>query len=240
MSKNIKIVGAIGVIVIIIIVAIWYVSASKTPLLSTNVPAEGSINQVELDRAIASLKNAVNVADQVSGTTGTSFDFKAQSTYGHYANFGVVKYVNEVKGVGLVDEQSIIFIGKDNNEIAEVEPKTGQVVSFRRGTEYVGTAKTRTELGAVARAFLNEVYPNFSRVEPTLTFADNSKTGRPEGSNYFFTWNDLGYEKELPEGVEAERAPFIQVGITSSGFIFSYNNTVDLYTNALQEFTIKQ
>ncbi len=148
--------------------------------------------------------------------------------------------MNQVKGVGLVDEMSVIFTGKTNNDNAEVDSKTGQVVSFHRTADYTGDTRTYAQIEEAVRTFLNKVYPDFAQVEPTFTFEQNSKTGRPEGSNIFFTWNDMNYEKQLPNDIEADRAPFIQVGITSSGHIFGYDNTIDLYRNALKEFNLTQ
>ncbi|MFA5935258.1 MAG: hypothetical protein WC787_00160 [Patescibacteria group bacterium] len=234
MTKNITISVIAIVAICVAVVGINYLSGTKAPRSGNVAPIEGSVSQAELDRATASLNTAVGLAG------GASFDFQAQPTYGHYANFGIVKNVNEVKSVGLVDEMAIRFSGKTDNDNAEVDPKTGQVVFFHREADYTGDKKTQAQLEQTVRAFLTAIYPSFAQVESTLTFENNSKTGRPEGSNYFYTWNDLAYSNELPDGTEAERAPFIQVGITSSGFIFSYNNTVDLYRNALQEFRLTQ
>lgn len=235
MTKNIRITAVIAVVAVVgAILGVYHLSTTNTPRSSDLEPVQGSVSQAEMDRATASLKIAIGAAG------GASFDFEAQPTYGHYANFGIVQNVNEVKSVGLVDEMAIRFSSKTDNENAEVDPKTGQVISFHREADYAGDIKTQTQREQTVRAFLTAIYPTFAQVEPTLTFENNSKTGRPEGSNYFFTWNDLGYQKELADGVETERAPFIQVGITSSGYIFSYNNTVDLYRNALQEFRVTQ
>ena len=234
MTKNITISVIAIVAICVAVVGINYLSGTKAPRSGNVAPIEGSVSQAELDRATASLKTTIGLAG------GAGFDFQAQPTYGHYANFGIVKNVNEIKSVGLVDEMAIRFSGKTDNDNAEVDPKTGQVVSFHREADYTGDTKTQAQLEQTVRAFLTAIYPSFAQVESTLTFENNSKTGHPEGSNYFYTWNDLAYSNELPDGTEAERAPFIQVGITSSGFIFSYNNTVDLYRNALQEFRVTQ
>lgn len=222
-------------LVAIAVVAVggYYAFARNTTPSSPGAPVEGAVSQAELSQATASLKSAIEAA-------GGTFDFQAQPTYGHYANFGIVQQVNEVKSIGLVEEMALTFRGRTENENAEVDPKTGQVVTFHRETDYSGTAKTHAELETIIRAFLNEVDPEFAAIESTLTFENNSKTGRPEGSNVFFTWNDMNYQKQLPDGVETERAPFVQVGITSNGFIFSYNNTINVYRNALKEFRLTQ
>lgn len=234
MTKKAKY-GVFALVAVAVIAVGGYYAFGLNATPSGNVaPVEGAVSQPELDQATAALKSAVAAAG------GAQYSFSAEPTYGHYANFGIVQHVNEVKSVGLVDEMALKFRGATDNEYAEVDPKTNEVLSFHRETDYSGNAKTYAELEQQVRAFLATVYPNFAQVESTLTFENNSKTGRPEGSNLFFTWNDTNYASQLPNGVEAERAPFIQVGITSSGYIFSYNNTVDLYRNALQEFTLTQ
>lgn len=234
MTKNIRINAVIAVVAVVgAIAGVYALSTHKAPREANVGQVDGSVSQAELDKATASLKSVVEAA-------GGKFDFQAQPNYGHYGNFGLVKYVNEVKGVGLVDEMSVTFTGKTDNDNAEVDSKTGQVVSFHHVTDYTGDTKTYAQLEETVRTFLGKVYPDFVRVESTLTSANNSKTGRPEGSNIFFTWNDMNYEKQLPKDVEAERDPFIQVGITSAGHIFSYNNTIDLYRNALKEFNLTQ
>lgn len=237
MTKNIRITAVIAVVAVVgAMLGIYHLSTTNTPRSSDLEPVQGSVGQAELDRATASLKTAISAAG------GADFDFQPQPTYGHYANFGIVKNVNEVKSVGLVDEMAIVFSGKSNDDHAEVDPKTAQVISFHRSVDYGSTSmeKTQTQIEAKARAFLDEVYPAFVEIEPTLTFSPGMKGVRLNNGNYFFSWDDLNYQKQLPDGVETERAPFIQVGITASGYIFSYNNTIDLYRNALQEFNLTQ
>lgn len=243
MTKNIRITAVIASVAIVgAIVGIYTLSGHKAPREGNVAPVEGAVSQAELDKATASLKSVVSAADRLSGITGTSFDFQPEPTYGHYGNFGLVKYVNQVKGVGLVDEMAVTFHGRSDNDNAEVDSKTGQVISFHRSIDHINPAKEKAqaEIETAMRTFLNEVYPNFKQVEPTLTFSPGMKGVRLNNGNYFFDWEDNDYQKQLPEGVEAERAPFIQVGITSSGYIFSYNNTIDIYRNALKEFNLTQ
>lgn len=234
MTKTTKntVIGLVAIV--LVVVGGFYAFGTKTPNSGDLAQREGAVSQTDLSQAAASLKSVVEAAG------GAQYNFSAQPTYGSYANFGIVQQVNEVKSVGLVDEMALKFRGATDNEYAEVDPKTNQVVALHRETDYTGSVKTHAELESQVRAFLAKVYPNFAQVESTLTFENNSKTGRPEGSNLFFTWNDMGYANELPNGAESERAPFIQVGITSSGYIFSYNNTIDLYRNALSEFSLTQ
>ena len=122
MTKNIRITAVIASVAIVgAIVGIYTLSGHKAPREGNVAPVEGAVSQAELDKATASLKSVVSAADRLSGITGTSFDFQAQPTYGHYGNFGLVKYVNQVKGVGLVDEMAVTFHGRSDNDNAEVE-----------------------------------------------------------------------------------------------------------------------
>lgn len=229
-----------GVIALVAVAALavggYYLLGYQASNSGDMAQKEGSVSQTGLSQATAALKSAVEA------TGGAAYDFSAQPTYGHFANFGIVKHVNEVKSVGLVNESAIIFTGSTDNDNAEVDPKTNQVVSLHRSTDYSNTApaKSEAEIETAVRAFLAKVYPNFAQIESTLTFTPSMKGVRLNNGNYFYDWEDNNYAKQLPSGVEAERAPFIQVGITASGQIFSYNNTIDLYRNALSEFSLTQ
>ena len=216
MTKNITI-SVIAIVAICVgVLGINYLSSTKAPRSSNVAPVEGSVSQAELDKVTVSLKSVIDTANRLSGTGGAGFDFQAHTTYGHYANFGVVQNVNEVKSVGLVDEMAVVFSGKSNDDHAEVDPKTGQVISFHRSIDYGSTTveKTQVQIEAEVQAFLVEVYPNFQRVEPTLTFTQGMKGVRLNNGNYFFEWDDNNYQKQLPNDVETERAPFIQIPIT--------------------------
>lgn len=229
--------GLIALVAIAVVaVGGYYAFAHKTAPLGTSGPIEGAVSQEGQSDATIALKSAVEAAG------GAPYDFSAQLTYGHFANFGLVRNVNEVKSVGLVDETAIIFRGSTDNNYAEVDPKTNQVVSLHRSVDYSNIAPAKSEAGieAAVRAFLAKVYPKFSQVESTLTFTPSTKGVRLNNGNYFYDWEDNNYAKQLPSDVEAERAPFIQVGITASGQIFNYNNTIDLYHNALSEFNLTQ
>lgn len=228
--------GVIAIVAVAMLALGGYYAFARNAAPSGNSgPVEGAVSQGDMSQATATLKSAIEAA-------GGTYDFTAQPTYGHYANFGLVRNVNEVKSVGLVDETAIIFRGGTDNDYAEVDPKTNEVVSLHRSIDYNSTApaKSEAEIEAAVHSFLAKVYPDFSQVEPTLTFTPSMKGTRLNNGNYFYDWEDNDYAKQLPSDVQAERAPFIQVGITSSGQIFSYNNTIDLYRNALQEFKVTQ
>lgn len=195
---------------------------------------EGAIEESLLSEAATSLEGAIDLANRMSGVAeDTDFAFTPQPTYGRYANFGIVQQVDEVKSVGLVDERAVNFFGVTNNEHAEVNPDTNQVIAFHRETDYSGETRTPAELEQIARQYVERIDPNFSETESSLSFEDNSKAGRLEDGNYFFRWNDM--RLAMPSGIEMDLPPYIQIGITDTGFIFSYTNTVQLYRNLPQE-----
>lgn len=184
------------------------------------------------NRAANALKAVADVANEVSGiTSGAVFTFEVADTDGHFANFGLVRYVNEVKADPVVDEHAVIFreTGEGSSGNAEVDSVTNQVISMHRRMVDFGIELPAAEIEQKARQFLERVYPDFKTVEPSLTFDPGMKGSRLNNGNYFFRWNDLNYAKTLPDGVHADIDPFVQVGITANGFIFSYDNTIPLY-----------
>lgn len=187
------------------------------------------------ESAIEALRSVVAIANELSGIkSGAVFNFEIADTDGHFANFGLVRYVNEVKADPVVEEHAVTFreTGKGSTGNAEVDSVTNQVVSMHRRTVDFGGELSVTEIEQRARQFLERVYPDFKTVEPSLTFDSGMKGSRLNNGNYLFRWNDLNYAKTLPDGVHTDVDPFVQVGITSSGFIFSYDNTVNEYRNA--------
>ena len=189
---------------------------------------------VIIDQATNALRVVVNSANDISGiTSGAIFTFEVADTNGHFANFGLVRYVNEVKTDPADEKHAVTFseTGEGPSGNAEVDRATNQVISMHRRIANFGGELPENEIEQRARHFLETVYPNFKTVEPTLTLAKNMKGARLNNGNYFYRWDDLNYKNSLPEGVHPDIDPFVQVGITASGFIFSYDNTVDLYRN---------
>ena len=227
-TKNITV-----AIIAIAVIAVggYYVLGQQAPNNENAPPTKrGVVSESNLEKATASLRSVIEA------TGDAQFNFTAQPTYGRYANFGIVQQLDEVRSEDLVKETAILYRGENGDDHAEVDPKTNQVVSFHRASDGNNTAnKTEAEIENIVRTFLNQVYPNFAQVEPTLTFNTNMKGTRLNNGNYFFTWDNLEFQKQLPEGASTNRPPFVQVGVTASGYIFSYNNTIDLYRNALQE-----
>lgn len=212
----------------------------KAPL-SGNVPAQReTVSETEKTQATEALRGILDVANRLYGITeGASFTFKPNSTYGRSGNFGLVTYKG-IRGDRVV-EGKIINFADDLGGTAEVEADTNKVISFHRKPHYgfcddkPCDVKTQGQLSTLVLQFLEKVEPDFEELTKNIPqYKVNDKSGGPDGANYFYTWDDLEYQNLLPEGVEADRAPFIQVGITESGFIFSYENTIDLYYDALE------
>ncbi len=204
--------------------------------LNRAVPAQSEVSQqAVVDKAITALKSLVDVANDVSGIkSGAVFTFELADPNGHFANFGLVRYVDEVKADPVVDERAIVFreTGEGATGNAEVDGSTGRVVSMHRRSVDFGGTLSNTDLEQRARQFLDQVYPEFKTIEPSLTFDSSTKNSKSGTGNHFFRWNDLNYKNTLPAGVHTDVDPFVAVGINSSGFIFSYDNTADLYRNA--------
>lgn len=197
-----------------------------------SVQPQSDQQDVIRNRATNALKAVADVANEVSGiTSGAVFTFEVADTDGHFANFGLVQYVNEVKADPVVEEHAVTFreTGEGSSGNAEVDSVTNQVISMHRRTVDFGGELPAAEIEQRARQFLERVYPDFKTVELSLTFDPGMKGSRLNNGNYFFRWNDLNYAKTLPDGVHTDIDPFVQVGITANGFIFSYDNTIPLY-----------
>lgn len=204
--------------------------------LNRDMPAQIQVSEQEaVSRATDSLKAVADAANEISGiTSGAVFTFEVANTDGHFANFGLVRYVNEVKADPIVEEHAITFreIGEGSTGNAEVDRATGQVISMHRRTVSFGGELPADMIEQQARQFLTKVYPEFTAIESSLVFTPSMKGARLNNGNYFFRWEDRGYKNTLPKGIHTDIDPFIAVGITSGGFIFSYDNTIDLYHNA--------
>jgi len=192
---------------------------------STPAQSESSI----ASNASGALKTVLDVANEISGiTSGAVFNFEVTSIDGKFANFGVLRYKDEVRGDSVVDEHSVVFREIGGSGMAEVGRDTNKVVSFRRNVpSFVGGEYPADEIESRARQFLTRIYPEFQNLESSLTFSPGMKGVRLNNGNYFYRWDDTSYK--LPEGLSMEVAPHLQVGVTSSGFIFAYENTLQLY-----------
>ncbi|MDZ4209886.1 MAG: hypothetical protein U1C56_01765, partial [Candidatus Curtissbacteria bacterium] len=171
------------------------------------------------NRATNALKIVADAANEVSGiTSGAVFTFEVADTDGHFANFGLVRYANEVKADSVAEEHAVIFreTGEGSSGNAEIDSVTNQVISMHRRTVDFGSELPAGEIEKKARQFLERVYPDFKTIESTLVFDANVKGSRLNNGNCFFRWNDLNYKNTLPDGVHADVDPFVQVSITAS------------------------
>lgn len=220
--------GVVGGVVLITGIAIF--AFNRTPDHVTE-PTEQS------EHEIASLRSFMNTANEASGIqSGAEFNYSLVS-YGNPANFSVQRCRDEVR-CDVVAPKPVAKFQQPNQpspDTAEVDPVTDTVISLHRAVpEFAGGEYPAAEVERIARAFLDRVYPEFKSLEPILTFDPGMKGARLNNGNYFFRWN---HEKiELPDGLTAEVTPFVQVGITAGGFIFSYDNTIPLYQNSVANF----
>ncbi len=243
MTKNKAIIAVIAVVAVLgAIGGVYYLSASKTPL-SGDLPASGTILTADQKaKANSILKEVLNQADQASGSKQV-YDFAPLENFGRSGNFGV--YISS-NGERLADENFVQFQNTSTTESAGtsenavVDLNSNSVVGFNRSVPH-DTLKTKTEaeLYQLATNFLKSTEPDFDQLTKGITYQTNKKTAPERDDNYFFTWNDMSYKSKLPAGVEIDREPFIQVGITSGGYIFSYDNTMRLYQDALSSEKLK-
>jgi len=197
-------------------------------------PQSDSRDFIEV-RATDALKAVVDAANEVSNiTSGTVFTFEPENPDGRFTNFGIVRYRDEVRADTVVEEHAFIFREVGGDGRAEVDRNTYHVASIhRRAPDFVGGEYPADEIEKTARQFLSRVYPEFASIESSLTFDSGTKGVRLNNGNYFFRWNDEQFA--LPTGLAMDIPPRIQIGITSSGFIFGYDNTVELYHNLPKE-----
>ncbi|MFA4846199.1 MAG: hypothetical protein WC654_06610 [Patescibacteria group bacterium] len=228
MKRNTLLIG--GVIgVVILVVGIYVLNGSLEIKTPGQIPAEQG--QME------SLRSFVDAANIASGiTSGAVFNYKPNG-YGNPANFTIARCINEVRCDIAVQREVARFQqpNSPSEDLAEVDLLTNNVVSLHRAVPSYAIKGDlpQAEIERIAREFLTTVYPEFSSVEASLTYDSGMKEGRLNTGNYFFRWNNMSYR--LPEGLSMDLPPFIQVGITSSGFIFGYDNTVQLVRGISQE-----
>ncbi|MDO8435079.1 MAG: hypothetical protein Q7S89_00120 [bacterium] len=185
------------------------------------IPAE--VGQME------SLRVFIGAANEVSGIqSGAAFNYSLTG-YGNTTNFGIMNCRDEVRCDPVVEKQVAKFQqpNQPSPDTAEVDADTHAVVSLHRAVpSFVGGELPQEEVERIAREFLKRVYPEFETIESNLVFAPGMKGVRLNNGNYFFRWNDERYA--IP-GLDVELAPFVQVSITASGFIFGYDNTIQMY-----------
>lgn len=186
------------------------------------------------ERYVDALEAVVDAANELSGiTSGAEFTFEPENPDGKFTNFSIMHCRDEVRCDTTVKEHAFIFREIGGTGTAEVDRNTYQVVAMQRKVpDFVGNEEyPQEQIEATIRAFLDRVYPDFKTIEPTLTFSPGMKGTRLNTGNYFFRWEAPA--PKLPDGIQAELPPYSQVGITASGFIFSYGNTIPLFNSVM-------
>lgn len=233
-----------GLLVLIIAGALffaWFLNPERK--MREEIKNATAENEVVKTNATAALKAVADIANELSGiTSGAIFNFEIVDTDGRSANFGIAQLVDDVKGERIIEEHMATFreVGSPTNNISEVDRATNKVVSMHRSVpEFAksGNAYPAEQLEATAREFVKRVYPDFERIESPslglLEFDPGNKTAPGVPANHFLRWNDKQFA--VPTGLSMDLPPFIQVGINSRGFIFSYDNTLQLYLNLPKE-----
>ena len=226
MKRNTLLIG--GVIGIVILVGAGIYAYTTNPKVEPLEQQNPTGPEVRID----SLRSFVDTMNKASGIlSGAAFNYVPNGT-GNATNFGIVRCVDEVR-CDIVVRNEVAKFQQPNSpspDLAEVDMKRSWVVSVHRAIpsyEIKGELPP-AEIERIAREFIIEVYPEFSDIESSLTFSPGMKGARLNNGNYFFRWNDEKYT--VPEGLSMDLPPFIQVSITSGGFIFGYDNTVGLYS----------
>lgn len=230
--SKILILGIIAILIIVVFI-FWI---SRGGVLDVLNPAEREMKEQmnTSSQATEALRSVVDVASELSRWKASAqLNFEIVDTDGRSANFGIVKY-DGVRGERIVEEHVVQFVeivGASRGS-AEVDLATNRVIAMHRSTPDGFEGEPIDEPEKIARQFVERVYPEFTAIESTLEYDPGSKTN-PQGTNYFFRWNDKRFA--VPSGLDMDIPPFIQVGITSSGIIFSYDNTIQLYHNLPKE-----
>ncbi|MEK7596391.1 MAG: hypothetical protein AAB564_02505 [Patescibacteria group bacterium] len=239
--------GKLAVVGVILFIAVGYLLVVVFDMISTDFlnPVERQMkkdmrkaateNEIVVANATEALRSVVDVANELSVVkTGMVFNFEAVGADGRSANFGVVQHVNEVKGERIVEEHMVVFNQVGTAYNSEVDRNTHAVVAMHREPQYSPYQASQEELENIARQFLKKIGSSPDQYGSVINFSANHKaSSEDKWGNWFFRWDDKQFA--VPAGLDMDIPPFIQVGITASGFIFSYDNTVQLYHNLSKE-----
>lgn len=225
-------VAVFGILLIVGIVLVYKWQRSDASLVQSQSDSRDFVEA----RATDALKVVVDAANELSGiTSGAVFTFEPENPDGKFTNFSIVRCRDEVRCDTVTEEHAFVFREIGGSGTAEVDRGTYQVIAMqRRVPDFVGNEEyPQEQLKATVRAFLDRIYPDFKAIEPALTFSPGMKGARLNNGNYFFRWEES--TPTLPDGMQAELPPYIQVGITASGFIFSYGNTIPLFNSVVTQ-----
>ena len=181
------------------------------------------------------LTSVIDSANRNSGIeSGAVFNYEFTEHKSNATNFGILLCRDEVRCDSVVSRQVAVWRQPNtpSDDMAEIDTQTHHVVSFHRNIPDFATNGnyTEEELENRVRQFLAEVYPEFASIEPNLTL--DMKGLRLNNGNYYYRLNDEQFA--LPAELSTDIAPFVQVGINSGGFIFSYTNTIPLYQKPMR------
>ena len=182
------------------------------------------------------LTSVIDSANRNSGIeSGAVFNYKLAEHKSNATNFGILLCRDEVRCDSVVSREVAVWRQPNtpSDDTAEIDTQTHHVVSFHRNIPDFATDGNyeEDELKIKVQQFLAEVYPEFADIESNLTFDSGMKGTRLNNGNYFYRWNDEQFA--LPAGLSTDVHPFVQVGINAGGFIFSYTNTIPLYTKPM-------
>jgi hypothetical protein len=232
-KKYLNIIIGIIVIATVAVFSAWLLNPERK--VKEEIQEMTAENEAAIANATEALKAVVDTANKLSGiTSGAVFNFEVVDADGRSTNFGIVRYVDEVKGESIAEEHMVVFNQIGTTHYSEVDRDTHMVVAMHREPQYSPYQASQEELENIARQFLKKIGSNPDQYGSVLNFSANHKaSSENKWGNWFFRWDDKGFA--LPNDVAMDLPPFIQVGITASGFIFSYDNTVQLYYNLSKE-----
>ena len=107
------------------------------------------------------------------------------------------------------------FVDPTSNTVVEIDARDSLLYDVNRSP---GPELTKEELEKKAEEFVRSAVPGFASIEDSLSYEAGQK-----GDNFFFTWRVLGNPENL------FMSPFIQLGLTSSGDLFAFYNTVTIH-----------
>lgn len=158
-----------------------------------------------------------------------TINFRVIDVDGQFTNFGSNQKLDEMRSESAVKEHAVLFKEVGGQGYAEVNRETGEVVAMHRTAQAEGDELTEAQIETKVRQFLRHVYPDFPLVEAALQSDLGVKGNRLNNGNYLFRWSDANLA--LRSDLYFDVTPFLQVGVTASGYIFSYQNTLPLYQN---------
>ena len=172
--------------------------------------------------ATKTLQDFLSAVDRFSSTSeqGTKFAITAEDGKSIYIT------IQQADSGESVVQQATTRFQANAGEYALVDTTAGTVVVLRREPRHSQEKKSEAELEKTARSFLKAVGADPGRIIEEFGSAIEF-TSRHADSLHYFTWTDSQFS--LPEGLATNKRLVTEVGITSSGYIFSYDNTMRFF-----------